>query len=67
MVHSWTEASFQKQKQLKNLDLLGTKMILEFTIKLVKAQFIFLILCVDDILLMGDNIPILQSVRRWLQ
>jgi hypothetical protein len=34
--------------------------------KVSECAIIFLNLCVNDILLMGDNIPILQSVRSWL-
>ena len=35
-------------------------------VKFSGSIVVFLILYVDDILLMGNNIPMLQSVKDWL-
>ena len=52
--------------QLKGLDLSKMKMSLVFIKKISGSAILFLVLYVDDILLIGNDIPTLHNVKSWL-
>jgi Reverse transcriptase (RNA-dependent DNA polymerase) len=71
-IHLWIEANhgvgiFDFMKKSKSLTSSNAKKNLVYTKKTSGSAIIFLILYVDNILLMGNDIPLLQSTKSSLK